>query len=175
MGLLLSSCTTTENKVSIREFSRVFKAPYESVWRATQQALLNYPMNVNNMDTGNLQTLYITGKYRYKAPHQKKKRLASGYQYRINVNIIRSDQLAKVVVNKQVRLQKSFFAEPEELGTDGFEEKAILYRIKRELLVEKLIKRQIEKKKTRQPKKSSTQPKSPFPPSQKPKMPKNYF
>jgi outer membrane lipopolysaccharide assembly protein LptE/RlpB len=144
--LLLGGCATQEKPEADREYSKSFRVPYESIWRATQQALLNYPMNINNMDTGQLQTLYITGKHRYRAPHSDKNPLPSGYQYRLNVNIIRGEEISRVVINKEVRLQKDFFSDPKELATDGYEEKMLLYRIKRELLIEKLLKRRMEEK-----------------------------
>ena len=142
----MSACASSpENEQKKRgDLSKVFKAPYETVWRATQQALLNYPMNVNNMDTGQLQTLYITGRHRFKAPHKKEQILPGGYQYRLNITIVKGKTRSKVIVAKQVRLQKDFFSDPQELRTDGFEEKALLYRIHREILIEKMLKRQME-------------------------------
>ena len=138
---ILAACSSTEETRDTRlDYSRTFKAPYEMVWRATQQALLNYPMNINNMDTGQLQTLFITGKHRFKPPHQEKKILPSGFQYRLNINIIRGESQSRVIISKEARLQKDFFSEPKELATDGYEEKVLLYRIKREVLIEKLLK-----------------------------------
>lgn len=150
-GLLLvvclygTGCTTKPVHQGQLDYSRRFKAPYEMVWRATQQALLNYPMNINNMDTGQLQTLFITGKHRYKAPHQVDKILPSGYQYRLNINIVRGEQVSRVIITKEARLQKDFFSDPEELASDGYEEKMLLYRIKREILLEKLMQKQMNK------------------------------
>ena len=106
---------------------------------------MNYPMNINNMDTGQLQTLYITGKHRYQAPHQAKKVLPSGFQYRLNINIIKGERISRVIISKEVRLQKDFFSDPKELTSDGFEEKMLLYRIKREVVLERLIKKQMDK------------------------------
>ena len=143
--LSLASCVSSEKAVRALDYSRTFNVPYDMVWRATQQAMLNYPMNVNNMDTGQLQTLYITGKHRYKAPHHDKKILPSGYQYRLNVSIIRGENKARVIISKEARLLKDFFSEPQEVFSDGFEEKALLYRIKREIVIEKILKRQMEK------------------------------
>lgn len=137
------------------DYRRTFNVPYDMVWRATQQAMLNYPMNVNNMDTGQLQTLYITGKHRYKPPHKAKRTLPSGYQYRLNVNIVKGIKRTRVVISKEARLQKDFFSEPKELETDGFEEKALLYRIKREIIVEKILKKQMEKSASKLNKSSS--------------------
>ncbi len=144
ISLLFSACSTPPQTSLETEYSRVYDAPFELVWRATQQALLNYPMNINNMDAGYLQTLYITGKHRYKAPHKENELLPSGFQYRLNINIQKGDERTKVIVAKESRLQVDFFSEPRELTTDGFEEKVILYRIKREIAIEKLLKRNME-------------------------------
>lgn len=144
IALLLSACSSTPQTSLETEYSRVYDAPFELVWRATQQALLNYPMNINNMDTGYLQTLYITGKHRYKAPHKENELLPSGFQYRLNINIQKGDERSKVIVAKESRLQVDFFSKPRELKTDGFEEKVILYRIKREITIEKLLKHNME-------------------------------
>jgi hypothetical protein len=139
--LLVCACATTPDEPLEKEYSRVFNAPFEVVWRATQQALLNYPMNINNMDTGYLQTLFITGKHRYKAPHKESEILPSGYQYRLNVYIEKGESRTKVLINKEVRLQKDFFLEPVPQPSDGFEEKMVLYRIKREIAIEQLLKK----------------------------------
>ncbi len=139
--IILGACSSTTKRKVQQDYARVFKVPYETVWRATQQAMLNYPMNINNMDTGHLQTLYITGKHRYQAPHQESINLPSGYQYRLNINLIKGDELTKVVISKEARLQKDFFSEPQELVSDGFEEQVLIYRIKREILIENLLKK----------------------------------
>lgn len=149
--LLLCGCSTKSKNDNIFDYSRTFKASYEDIWRATQQALLDYPMNINNMDTGQLQTLFITGKYRYKAPHLAKKNYPSGYQYRLNINIIKGKEKSRVSIVKEARLQKDFFSEPQELVSDGFEEKMILYRIRREIQIEKMIKKQQKKGKKGNP------------------------
>lgn len=147
--ILLASCASKDKGQETREFNRVFRSNFDTVWRATQQALLNYPMNINNMDTGFLQTLYITGKHRYKAPHEQKKRLPSGYQYRINVHILKSnsDRRTKVTIQKEVRIQKDFFSDPLESNSDGYEEKSLIYRIGREIKIEKKLRRAHEKSK----------------------------
>ena len=145
--LLFTSCSSKQKEKAPSDYSKSFRVPYETLWRATQQAMLNYPMNINNMDTGQLQTLFITGKHRYKPPHQKRSTFPSGYQYQINIQIIKGEKSSKLIVAKNVRLQKDFFSNPKELVSDGYEEKMILYRIKRELIIESVLKKQIEKTK----------------------------
>lgn len=151
LAIFLGACSSNSKSDDAIEYAKTFRAPYETVWRATQQALLNYPMNINNMDTGQLQTLYITGKHRFKPPHKETSVLPSGYQYRINLSIIRGEVASKVIIAKEVRLQKDFFSAPKELTSDGLEEKAIFYRIKREIFIEKLLQRQMEKQQKDQP------------------------
>ena len=143
--LSLTACSSNSKKES-REYSNVFRTNFDTLWRATQQALLNYPMNVNNMEAGFLQTLFITGKNRYMPPHLKgKMRYPSGYQYRLNINIIKGKKKSKVSILKEARMQKDFFSEPQELDSDGYEEKLLIYRISREIKIENLLKRAHEK------------------------------
>lgn len=146
--LLVCGCASSDKLERVLDYSRSFKAPYETVWRATQQAMLNYPMNINNMDTGHLQTLFITGKHRFQPPHKQKEVLPSGFQYRLNINIIKDEEResSRVIISKEARLQKDFFSDPKDMISDGFEEKSILYRIKREILIEKLLKKILENK-----------------------------
>ena len=150
IALFSSSCSSKKKDSNEpQEFSRVYKANFDTVWRGTQQALLNYPMNINNMDTGYLQTLFITGKHRYKAPHNKRVKLPTGYQYRINIKILPSDndRKTRVSITKDVRMQRDFFSDPKDLTTDGYEEKSLLYRIGREIKVEKILKKAHENSK----------------------------
>ncbi len=142
---VLANCSSMKKEGAPLYYSKRFKAPYESIWRATQQALLNYPMNINNMDTGQLQTLFITGKHRFQAPHLEKEVLPSGYRYQLNINIVKGEKSSDVTIAKKVLLQKDFFSEPEELESDGFEEKMLLYRIRREIIIEKLQQRELKK------------------------------
>jgi uncharacterized lipoprotein len=143
---LLTACATNKGTKESKEYSKVFKTNFDTLWRATQQALLNYPMNVNNMEAGFLQTLYISGKNRYMPPHlQGKKNYPSGYQYRLNINIIKGKSRSKISILKEARLKKDFFSDPIDLDSDGYEEKLLIYRISREIKIENLLKRAHEK------------------------------
>ena len=144
--MVLTACVSNSPMKSNLDYTNTFKAPYTDVWRAVQQTLLNYPMNINNMEIGHLQTLYITGKQRYQAPH-KRKPLPPGYQYRLDIHLIKGKKKTKVLVSKNVRLQQDFFSEPKDLSSDGFEERAFLYRVQRELLIEKILKKKRKKEK----------------------------
>ena len=65
----------------------------------------------------------------------------------MNINILktRKRKRTKVSILKEVRMQRDFFSDPTELVSDGYEEKQLLYRIAREIHIEKILKRAHEK------------------------------
>ena len=138
----LGCVSSGEPKELLQVHTEIFKGSFESVWRATQQTLINYPMNINNMDTGTLQTLYISGRQRFQPPHVKKP-LPNGYQYRIRVKVLKSksNRRARITITKSVRERNDFFSEYKDIDTDGWEEKMLLYRIGREMRIERILKR----------------------------------
>ncbi len=79
--------------------------------------------------------------HRYQPPHQESLILPSGFQYRLNINLVKADLMTKVIISKEARLQKDFFSDPKEMVSDGFEEKSLIYRIRREILIENLLKK----------------------------------
>lgn len=123
---------------------KILKASFEDVWKACQKALIQYPIRINNSDTGILQTDYVKGSKAFQSPIEKESH-SSGYRYRILLRVVkgaaRGDTATKVTIAKEVEVQRDFFSNPEEKTSDGLEEKVILYRIERELLIEKGIKK----------------------------------
>jgi len=140
-----TACVSSgEPKDLLTVHTEIFEAPFEKVWRAAQQTLVNYPMSVNNMDTGMMATTPIKGLDRFHAPHLRKiKPLPSSYEYRLRIKVLksRSDKQTRVNITKTAQKRKDFFSSYEEQISDGWEEKKILYRIQREIRVEKILKR----------------------------------
>lgn len=127
---------------------RVYFAPPVEVERALKQAMIRYPQKIDNPEAGIFETDWIKGDLRFQPAHSSVN-YSDGYRYRLLVRMVKgkstSKPAVKVVINKQIELQRDFFAEPETVGSDGLEETAILYRIQRELALEKAIKRAQEK------------------------------
>lgn len=123
--------------------SKIFYASYEQIWRASQLALANYPMRINNMDTGLLETDVIGGLDAWTPPGQRKRRISSSQHYIIRMKVIkgksRRTKAAKVIVEKRIRRKASFFSDSQNIGSDGLEEEIILYRTNRILKIEKAI------------------------------------
>lgn len=127
---------------------RVYFAPVADIERAMKQAMVKYPQRVDDPEAGIYETDWIKGDVRFKPAHQPVT-YPDGYRYRLVVRLVKGKSTAKpavkVVVSKQIELQRDFFSEPEAVPSDGLEETLVLYRIQRELSIEKAIKRAQEK------------------------------
>lgn len=120
---------------------QIYFASFDQVWRATQLALQKYPIRVNNMDLGVLETDNIKGYKVWMPPHRKS--ASGGLSYKLNVRVVKGvvdgRSSVRVTVMKDTEMKKDFFASSKKLPSDGLEERSILYRIKRELLIDKAL------------------------------------
>ena len=141
---LLQPPTTNAAKI-IRSTSRqkVFYYNYDLVWRAAQLSL-RYPMSINNMDNGVLETEYISLVDGFISPIEESPK-TSGVRYKINLILARGKvegrDSVRVTVNKYIEKKSDFFSETSQLESDGLEENVILYRIERELIIEEALKK----------------------------------
>jgi len=150
-ALLLSSCASEPvSKISSRDKvlrkninQKVFYFPYDSVWRAAQLAV-KYPISVNNMDNGILETEYIRASEGFSSPVEEREP-SSGVRYKITLVLakgrVNNKESVRVTVTKAVEKNRDFFSESEALPSDGLEEKVIFYRLERELLIEEALKK----------------------------------
>ena len=77
-------------------------------------------------------------------PHQEAP-TSTGAQYKIVMTLVKGKvdgrDGVRVTVNKNLARTRDFFSEPEALVSDGLEERAILYRMDRELIIDEAIKK----------------------------------
>ena len=146
----ISACVTSggnpktiDRVVSRASKQKVFLYPYESVWRAAQLSV-KYPIAVNNMDSGQLETDWISAGDGFANPDQKTEPSA-GVRYKLILSMAKGKTKNRdsVRVNLQKKLEKKrdFFSDSESMESDGLEEKVIFYRIERELVIEDAIKK----------------------------------
>ena len=125
-------------------YQRLYDASYEQVWRAVQISLSHYPIAINNMDSGILETDFIRMDRGWLAPEQPPVP-PGGQRYKINVQVARGassefgKEVIRVRVTKNVVTQRDFFSSLTELPSDGLEEHIILYRIQREVEIDKAL------------------------------------
>jgi hypothetical protein len=142
-----STPSTTPNslKESAEPQERILGESYDDVWRAVQLAMGNYPIKVNNQDAGVLETEVIRGDSAWVSPGQKRPQ-TGGFRYRIIVRVIkgrteRNMPAAQVTILKMAELQRDFFSAYERIPSDGLEELALMYRIEREISIEKALRK----------------------------------
>ncbi len=142
-ALLLVSCLTPDSQLR-DEFSpitKVYHEDFEKVWRAAQISLQKYPLRVNNIEKGLLETDFIKGYDVWKPPYISKS--PTGLTYKLVLRTIKGklggQPAIKVVVFKKIKKQRDFFAEVEKMPSDGMEEKSIHYRISREIQIDNAL------------------------------------
>ena len=135
--LCLMSCTTYEQEYDgFTPISKVFNEDFEVVWRASQLAFQKYPMRINNIDKGLLETDWIKGNEIWRPPYASKIK-PSGLRYKITLRTIKGksqgDSAIKVSLQKTIEKKRDFFSDIEKPPSDGMEEKSLLYRVEREI------------------------------------------
>lgn len=149
LGFLASGCETLRKEERINTaiektvFVRVYFASYEAVWRAAQLAL-KYPISVNNMDNGVLETDWVRALEGFNPPGSGKIP-SSGIRYKISLNMVKGRsggrESVRVTLRKNLERQRDFFSDPEPMLSDGLEENVILYRIERELIIQDALRK----------------------------------
>ena len=105
-------------------------------------ALEDYPIETEDNEKGVLKTESVQTETIWKFPFEREKTLVAA-KYTLHIKLIkgkiRSKPVVKVRILKKILEQKGFITDPKRVPSDGFEEKAILYRIFREINIEQAI------------------------------------
>lgn len=137
--LFLANCVSTPIPVDNKTYEKKMRASFDEVWRAAQQAVITYPLKVNNMEQGVIQTTLLRSHTYFKPPHLGKKH-ASGYRYDLSLNLLKeSPNETTVSIHKNLQVYRDFISKPEDLTSDGLEEAMLLYRIEREIEIDRAI------------------------------------
>lgn len=119
----------------------VIFAPYDKVWRASQLAMSTYPLSISNMDAGKIVTSPIEGDRIWQPIHSSFD--TQGLQSKIYLQLTRGKsngkEAIKISVNSKLFRKTNFFSDKKELSTEGYEAESLIYRIKRELIIESVI------------------------------------
>ncbi|MBL7669544.1 MAG: hypothetical protein JNM39_03585 [Bdellovibrionaceae bacterium] len=122
---------------------RVLFAPYDQVWRAAH-TVIKYPIAGENQDTGLLETETIKFLDGW-LPPEIPKQPSHGMRYKLFLTFakgrIEGRESTRLTIEKKIEKQKDFFSEPDQIESDGLEEKVIFYRIERELIINETLRR----------------------------------
>ncbi len=131
-----------DHKEAIR---KTFPDNYDNVFKAARIALSKYRLAVDDYESGILQTSYILRENIWLPPHrQQKNKNRLRNQIKIIVLKGRSSQhknATQVLIHKNISQKKNFFEPLKSISSDGLEELSLLYRIERELDIEKKLNR----------------------------------
>lgn len=142
----LAGCALFEDRQGPPTFigprEEVFRASFEEVWRAVNLVLQPYPLRVSNMDQGLLETEMVKTNRIWSPPH-KSANVSSGETYKLRIRVVRgeisSGRATKITIVKDAAIQSDFFSDPRTVASDGLEEKSILYRVGREIQIERAL------------------------------------
>jgi hypothetical protein len=134
-----------EDVIKRQTKQKVFLAPYDEVWRAAH-TVLKYPIINENQDTGIIETDYIKAQDGFSAPEQSAP--SSGLRYKIVMIFAKGKsqglESVRVTIDKNLEKLRDFFSDAEVIPSDGLEEKVLFYRIERELLISKGLRKAAE-------------------------------
>lgn len=154
IGLFVSGCGTQvlqpETPEAIIERSsqqRIYYAPYDEVWKAAH-AVIKYTIAAENQDFGVIETDYIKAVDGWLPPFRTRPQYPSS-RYKLVISFARGKkseaaESVRVTIEKKIEVFKDFISEVKTVSSDGLEEKVIFYRIERELIIAKAIRKASE-------------------------------
>lgn len=139
VGCASSSITIYDPQQVRPHLEKNIPGEYEQVFKAAQMSLADYPIEVNDMEAGFLQTTFIKNEQAWSPPHLGRK-LPGGFRYTLSIQVLRlkNEKMSKIIITKSMQHKKNFFAKYRPVKTDGLEEIALLYRIQRELWLQSI-------------------------------------
>ena len=154
IGLIASGCGSqvlqSESPEAIIERSsqqKIYYAPYDEVWKAAH-SVLKYTIAAENQDFGVIETDYIKAVDGWLPPFRARPQYPSS-RYKLVISFARgkkgeAQDTVRVTIDKKIEVFKDFISEVRTVNSDGFEEKSIFYRIERELIIAKALKKASE-------------------------------
>ena len=147
--LSLGACTTLYPKQMTKTYvSKVFSASYEKVWRAAMLAMENYPIESEDNEKGIIKTKFIRGDQIWRLPFKTavdNKDLTYTIQIKLIKGHIKDENRVAVEIVKKVFIQKGFIEDPVSINSTGLQEKNILYRIMREINIDKRLTQELRR------------------------------
>jgi hypothetical protein len=122
----------------------VFVDDYDQIWRAIQLAVRKYPVRLNNIESGLLETDFVKGDKIFADPSEGGPP-KNNVRYKINIRAVkvksRDDGRSgtKIIISKVMEIQPDFFTGFKEIPSNGLEEQTIMYRIGRYLEMDRRL------------------------------------
>lgn len=142
-GLVTPRSETPEELLNRVSQQRIFLAPYDKVWRAAHTAL-KYTIASENQDFGTIETDFVKGVDGWLPPYKERPDYP-GARYKLTFSFAKGEtkgrESTRVTIEKRIEAFKNIISDSQQIESDGSEEKAIFYRIERELIIARAIER----------------------------------
>ncbi len=155
---LFLSCASYEQFDQITENTEIptqtYKATYNQTWQAVLEIMQQYDLKTNNQEAGVVKTRWIdnTNQLNFNEAFGSQD-MVKAARFKLIINVIKgfrgAREVSKVSVFKRQMVEKDFLQGWKVVRTDSILENTILYRIRRILDRERMIKK-IEDKKAQQ-------------------------
>lgn len=143
LGLFLVACAS--KPVGEPFQTRLYVGSYDDVWLAALKTLAEYPLKVSNKDTGRILSEVVNGPYNdllMALPEPLE--IPERFRYTLELSFAKlvsetNQPLVRVRVRKGLEKFHDFYTGWVAAGSDGLEEKILLYRIEHLLRMEKRL------------------------------------
>jgi|GEM_PF-2245964 len=123
-----------------KPYAKVFPVSYDKVWKSTLIAVTKYPLEKNDKTSGEIATSSIESGEVFKVYQQKPK---NNEFYTLQISLekrtLKGQNVTLVTVEKKPLVKGDFMRKDRSLESDGLEENVLLYRIKREISIDRLV------------------------------------
>ena len=138
---------TTDAIIERSSQQKIYFAPYDEVWKAAH-SVLKYTIAAENQDFGVIETDYIKAVDGWLPPFRTRPQFPSS-RYKLVLSFARgkkgeAQETVRLTIEKKIEVFKDFISEVKSVPSDGFEEKTIFYRIERELVIAKALRKASE-------------------------------
>lgn len=120
---------------------KIFLAPYDQVWKVAHTAL-KYTIASENQDFGTIETDFVKSVDGWVPPYKKKPDYP-GARYKLLFTFAKGEtknrESTRVTIEKKIEVFKNIISDTQAVASDGSEEKAIFYRMERELIIARAI------------------------------------
>ena len=114
-----------------------FSEEVDNLWQAIEMTMSDYQIKLNDVDKGIIETDFVSGKSMWIPPQSTKSYI--GYSTKILIRLLKGKKSHKLILKKIIKYKPDFFAEEKFVDSDVIEEQVLLYRIGRELSIQKKL------------------------------------
>ena len=120
---------------------KIFLAPYDQVWKVAHTTL-KYTIASENQDFGTIETDFVKAVDGWVPPYKKRPDYP-GARYKLLFTFAKGEsknrESTRVTIEKKIEIFKNIIADTKSVASDGSEERALFYRMERELIIARAI------------------------------------